>query len=353
MEFKKYKMIFTTKINKELKDKISNIHMGYIEQTIKDEMLSDYIRILGNNFVKNNKNKGKLIMNNKKYRLKELINNKDFNVDKIKINMILNKGISNISHMFKNCVKLLEISIKDSIINIDEESYEELFDYNIDYNEGSYKNSNNYEDNCEYIYNNFYKDYIYSNCSEITKCEEREVNYYNSTLTELKNNIKIYLHNLYSNLSEMFYNCLSLLSLPDISKWNTDNVIVMIFILFNCSSLLSLPDISKWNTDNLENMSSMFFYCSSLSSLPDISKWNTVNVINMNFMFFYCSSLSSFPDISKWNTDNVTDISFMFSDCSLLSSLPDISKWNTENTFDLSNMFSKCRLLLSLPEISK
>ena len=276
MEFKKYKMIFTIKINKELKDKISNIHMGYIGQTIKDEMLSDYIRILGNDFVKNNKNKGKLI-----------INNKDFNVDKIKINMILNKGISNISHMFKNCVKLLEISIKDSIINIDdEESYEELLYYNIDYNEGSYKNSNNYEDNCEYIYNNFYKDYIYSNCSEITKCEEREVNYYNSTLTELKNNIKIYLHNLYSNLSEMFYNCLSLLSLPDISKWNTDNVIVMIFILFNCSSLLSLPDISKWNTDNLENMSSMFFYCSSLSSLPDISKWNTVSVINMNLCFF-------------------------------------------------------------------
>ena len=25
----------------------------------------------------------------------------------------------------------------------------------------------------------------------------------------------------------MFYNCLSLLSLPDISKWNTDNVIDM------------------------------------------------------------------------------------------------------------------------------
>ena len=30
MEFEKYKMIFTTKINKELKDKISNILMGYI-----------------------------------------------------------------------------------------------------------------------------------------------------------------------------------------------------------------------------------------------------------------------------------------------------------------------------------
>ena len=32
-------------------------------------------------------------------------------------------------------------------------------------------------------------------------------------------------------------------------------------------------------------MNNMFFGCSSLSSLPDISKWNTNNVTNMNNMF--------------------------------------------------------------------
>ena len=43
----------------------------------------------------------------------------------------------------------------------------------------------------------------------------------------------------------------------------------------NCSSLISLPDISKWNTKNVLAMCEMFKDCSSLTSLPDISKWDT------------------------------------------------------------------------------
>ena len=50
--------------------------------------------------MKNNKNKAKLIINNKKYSLKEFVNNKEFN--KMKINMILSKDMSDMSHMFKN-----------------------------------------------------------------------------------------------------------------------------------------------------------------------------------------------------------------------------------------------------------
>ena len=45
-----------------------------------------------------------------------------------------------------------------------------------------------------------------------------------------------------------------------------------------CKSLISLPDISKWNTKNVEGMGVMFCFCKSLQSLPDISKWNTKNV---------------------------------------------------------------------------
>ena len=56
-------------------------------------------------------------------------------------------------------------------------------------------------------------------------------------------------------------------------------------------SLLSLPDISKWNTNKVTNMSNMFENCSSLSSLPNISKWDTSKVTNMKEMFNNCSSL--------------------------------------------------------------
>ena len=42
-------------------------------------------------------------------------------------------------------------------------------------------------------------------------------------------------------------------------------------LFFNCSSLISVPDISKWNTNNVNDMNSMFYECSSLISLPDMS----------------------------------------------------------------------------------
>ena len=77
--------------------------------------------------------------------------------------------------------------------------------------------------------------------------------------------------------------------------------------------------------NNITNMSYMFSYCSSLLSLSDISNWNTNNVIYMNNMFDRFSSLISLPDISKWNTNKVTNMSNMFYKCSSLISLPDIS----------------------------
>ena len=49
---------------------------------------------------------------------------------------------------------------------------------------------------------------------------------------------------------------------------------------------------------NVTDMSCMFYDCSSLQSLPDMSKWNTSNVSNMRGMFCKCSSLQSLPDIS-------------------------------------------------------
>ena len=72
-------------------------------------------------------------------------------------------------------------------------------------------------------------------------------------------------------------------------------------------------------------MSGIFNYWKSLKSLPDISKWNIENVNDISFMFSK-SSLESLPDISKWNTKNITNMCGIFSKCKSLKSLPDISK---------------------------
>jgi len=54
---------------------------------------------------------------------------------------------------------------------------------------------------------------------------------------------------------------------------------------------------------NVTDISHIFEGCSSLSSLPDISKWDTNNATNMSHMFYLCSSLLLLPDISKWNME--------------------------------------------------
>ena len=65
----------------------------------------------------------------------------------------------------------------------------------------------------------------------------------------------------------------------------------------------------------ITSMRCMFYNCSSLVSLPDISKWNTANVTDMRFMFYDCSSLKSFPDISKWKLNKELDKEDMFKGC--------------------------------------
>jgi len=61
----------------------------------------------------------------------------------------------------------------------------------------------------------------------------------------------------------------------------------------------NILNIKLKGVDNITNTSEMFNGCSSLLSLPDISKLNTNKVTNMSWMFYGCSSLSSLPDISK------------------------------------------------------
>jgi len=54
-------------------------------------------------------------------------------------------------------------------------------------------------------------------------------------------------------------------------------------------------------------MDYMFNYCESISAFPNISRWDTSNLISLSNIFGNCSSTSSFPDISKWDTSKVND----------------------------------------------
>ena len=264
------------------------------------------IKVFGKNFVKNNKDKCKIICQNKSYDLSEYFDLSDYdkNKDILEIKLEGINNVSNMSYMFNRCQAL--------------DSLEDISNLNVD-------NITNIS-------------FMFSNCNQLTSLPD--ISKWNTE------NI--------SDMNSIFSGCSSLMSLPDISKWDTKKVTNMSWMFKNCSSLASLPDISKWNTDKVTNMESLFENCSSLKSLPAISNWNTKNVENMGMMFFNCSSLESLPkDISKWKTNNVINMNSIFSGCLSLKKLPDISIWNISNVLDLSNFFLNCESLESLPDISK
>ena len=186
------------------------------------EQVEDNIKIFGKTFVKNNKNKCKIIFNNKKYKLTEEFFIGDLDIDVFYIILTDLQNISDFSYMFYGCNNLLKIfRIKDEddsdIVNelISEESSEEK----------------------SYLDNKIYYDFV---------CEI-SLNNNSETIKEPKNNI--------TNLSNMFAQCELLESLCDF-PYSTGNVVDISYMFNKCLALKSLPDnISKWNTSKIKDMS--------------------------------------------------------------------------------------------------
>ena len=161
----------------------------------------------------------------------------------------------------------------------------------------------NNKDNCYIIYN--------QNNYELTQNFTFDKNSKKDEIVQ----IKLKIINDLTNLSDMFYGCKSLISLPDISILNTSKVEEMNGMFRGCSSLYEIDDISNWDTSNVKSMNGMFHSCKSLTSLPDISKWNIQNVKDMSWMFYNCKSIKNLSLISKWDINEDINTDSMFDGC--------------------------------------
>ena len=122
---------------------------------------------------------------------------------------------------------------KNEYDNISEEGGE-IFYENQENNESNEFDSDYFgiEDN-----NTFYENY--SNCISEIKRDTKE----NEEDSSLIDYIKLFESQYnFSNLKYLFYKCSSLSSLPDISKWNTNNVTDMSKMYKDCYSLLYQPN---------------------------------------------------------------------------------------------------------------
>ena len=151
------------------------------------------------------------------------------------------------------------------------------------------------------------------------------------------------------------------------------NITDMSHMFYNCSSLLSVINKDNFDFKNINNMSSAFLGCSLLNSLSTFKEINTSNVTNMSFLFSLCSKLDlSF--VNNWDTSNVTDMCFMFSGCfnnsidfafsskedgktndskiySLIKEEDLKLSLDTRNVVNMSGMFSGCLTLKCLAHI--
>ena len=254
------------------------------------------IRIVGHDFFNNHKDSCKMQIEEKEEEnLKEYYQYeyKESKNKTIKITLIVDENIGDITGIFNQCENLISIN---RIFNINQDKIIDLSD-------------------------------LFSGCL---------------SLRNLPNSLSEWDTSNVTNMNSIFYLCRSLKNLPDISSWKTSNVTSMLSMFNGCSSLSELPDISKWDISSTENISCMFFNCSSLREIPNISNWETEKVANMRDMFNGCSKIKDLSFLTNWKTSNVTNMRNMFKGCTSLSSKPDISKWDMKNVKDKNDMFKNC-----------
>ena len=211
-----------------INSKLNYIFDIYNKMTIKEENIDEIkiiyknnkeekIRIFGKNFVKNNKDICKLLIEGKESELKEFINGKNNNNE---FRETILKGIKNITDM--SC--MFAGSTLFSLSDISKMNTENIV---------SMKKL-------------FYDCISLQSLPDISKWDIENVN----------------------SFFGLFQGCSSLVSLPDVSNWDTSNVTDMRCMFYGCSSLSFLPDISKWNINNVTDMDCIFDGCQKLKEIP-------------------------------------------------------------------------------------
>ncbi len=205
-------------------------------------------------------------------------------------NLHTNK-VTNMSYMFQNCKKLLNIDIK-------------LLDtYNV-------TNMNS----------------MFSGCSSITELDFSTFDTRNVT-----------------NMSSMFANMTSLQSL-DLSTFDTRKVTSMNSMFYNDENMQNL-NLENFNTSKVTNMSSIFNRCRKLTTL-DLHSFDTSQVTNMYGMFAALDNLQEL-DLSSFNTIKVTDMNNMFCGAAV-KKLIFGPNFNTSKVTNMSYMFYDMKNLQEL-----
>ena len=154
-----------------------------------------------------------------------------------------------------------------------------------------------------------------------------------------------------TDMSHMFQNCTSIISIENFKKWDVKNVENMSHMFYNCTSLTSIEALKNWNVSKVTNMKLMFSNCISIFSIESLKNWNVSNVKNFNSMFKYCTSINSIEPLNNWNINRANDLSLMFSDCTSLYSINSLKYWDVSNVKNLEGFFHNCKSITNIDSI--
>lgn len=124
--------------------------------------------------------------------------------------------------------------------------------------------------------------------------------------------------------------------LPFMSKTDFSNY------FFNCHSLVSIPENLFINNPQITSFNSCFYNCDSLTSIPQGLFDNNPNVTDFGYCFYHFDSLISIPEGLFDNNPKVTDFIFCFYGCKSLTSIPQGLFDNNLNAYKFECCFYNC-----------
>ena len=322
-------------IIKDIKDKL-NINKNTLKEiqafkyrniiNIVYEKKSEYEdgnNIFGFQFVNNNKNNIRLIINGKEseltknYELKEGINN---------VKLIILKKLTNLNFMFNTCV---------SLKNIEELKY--LYTEEITDCKGMFHN-------CESLTDaNGLENFNVSKCKSFNGMFA-----YCKSLSDIKALRNWDVSNV-NNFENMFSGCNSLFDIMALKNWKVSKGNDFSDMFSCCSSLENLKPLINWDVSNVKNFNSMFCLCKNLSNLKGLENWNVSKGTDFSSMFKFCSSIKDLNPLKKWDVSKAETFESMFERCYSITNLDGLENWNVSNVYNFSDMFNNC---ISLKDVN-
>lgn len=146
--------------------------------------------------------------------------------------------------------------------------------------------------------------------------------------------------------NQMFYNCTSLTTAPELPATTLANYSYY-RMFYNCTSLTAAPTLPA-TTLTEGCYYSMFLGCTSLTTAPELPATTLANYC-YNFMFYGCSSLTTAPELPA------TTLAYrcyyrMFSGCTSLTTAPKLPATTLAKEC-YAYMFTSCISLTTAPEL--